>query len=1029
MPQSFMPRTNDLLRPYLSPQSATASVQRSEFGVLSPLKSLSAGMPMVIAGLFLAAVAAPTCGWAQAPKATVTQAPAAAATPQGPVVLQGAVVDPDSAEIPGATVTLTPAGGKGKAYIVTSKDDGTYTFRGVPAGTYSLTATMNGFGAYVRQGVRIGDAVAPTINIKMSIQDQTIVVNVTANDNVVSVDPEKNAGSTILTEKDLESFSDDPDELSSELSALAGPAAGPNGGQIYIDGFTGGQLPPKSSIREIRINQNPFSAQYDRAGFGRVEIFTKPGTDKYHGNFQLNGLDKGFNTGSPFLANATEPGYHSILTFGSMSGPINKRMSFTANGSYRNIQNTSIVNPPAIYAASQTSGVPCNPGQSGCTVYSTLNGNGYTFAQLTPQTRFDIGPRLDLALSEKNTMTVRFQYEHNSQQNQEIGGTDLPSTGYNSTGSETTLQVSDTQIISSKVINETRFEFQRPTSSDTPFNTTPSIVVQGAFTSGGAGVQTASDVQPHYEAQNYTSIALAKNFIRLGGRLRSTSDTNTTTSGSNGTFVYSSIANYQANTLSDFTITNIVTPTVKVTSIDLGLYAEDDWKIKPNITFSYGLRYETQNYIGDHKDFAPRLALAYGVTKKTVVRAGFGIFYDRFLPQSQLAVQRNNGTNQQQYTLSANTGSIPQNCTPSTISSCLPTSGGTTSQGTSKLTIQTIASGLRAPYSMQFNVGADEQLFKNATLSVNYQHIRGVHQFASDVPNAATASTTQPLNYQYLSEGEFNQNQLILNTNIRSFHGVSLFGYYSLNFAKSDTSGIGGFATTPNNLKADYGRANFDVRNRLFLGGSITLPYLIQLSPFVVAQSGQPFSITAGTDVFGDNLQNYRAIVVPAGTTPGVANGYVKTLPGCGTFATPGTFNSFAEAPINSCTGPALFTANLRVVKTFGFGPASGPRPDRSQGQQGGPQGPPGGSRGGSGGRGGGPGGGGPGGGGGINSGKRYNLTIGAQAQNLFNIVDRSTPVGTLTSPSFGTSTQLAGNIYTTDSAVRRITLQLGFTF
>ena len=89
--------------------------------------------------------------------------------------------------------------------------------------------------------------------------------------------------------KDLDALSDDPDELQSELTALAGPSAGPNGGQIYIDGFTGGQLPPKSSIREIRINQNPFSAQYDKLGYGRIEILTKPGTDKFHGIVMMNG--------------------------------------------------------------------------------------------------------------------------------------------------------------------------------------------------------------------------------------------------------------------------------------------------------------------------------------------------------------------------------------------------------------------------------------------------------------------------------------------------------------------------------------------------------------------------------------------------------------------------------------------------------------------------------------------------------------------------------------------------------------------
>jgi hypothetical protein len=952
----------------------------------------------------------------------VNKAPLAGQAQTGPVVLQGSVVDPDAAEIPGATLTLTPPGGKGQAYTVQSKSDGTYTFRGVPSGTYSLTATMNGFAAFVRQGVKIAADTPATINVKMALQSQAITVNVNTDDNTVSVDPEKSAAGVTLTAKDLEAFSDDPDELSSELSALAGPAAGPNGGQIYIDGFTGGQLPPKSSIREIRINQNPFSAQYDRPGFGRVEIFTKPGTDKFHGNFQLNGQNKGFNTGSPYIGSAAEPAYHSILTFDSISGPINKYASFTANGSFRQIQNNNIVDPAAIYATSQTSGVPCAPGTTGCSIYARATGNGFSLAQFQPQTRFDLGPRFDLALGEKNTLTVRFSYEHNSEQNLGIDGGNLASTGYNSTSSELTLQVSDTQIISSKLINETRFEFQRPTSQTTPFQTGPTIVVQGGFTGGGSSGQTSSDAQPHIEAQNYTSIALTKHFIRLGGRLRSTSDSNTSTAGSNGTFVYSSINNYVSNTLLDYSITNIVVPTVKVTSVDVGLYAEDDWKILPTLTFSYGLRFETQNYIGDHSDFAPRLAVAYGITKKTVLRAGFGLFYDRFLPQSQLAVTRNNGVNQKEYTLAATT-SVPITgaCVPSNPGACPATAG------TGALTIQTTASNLRAPYQMQTNLGVDQQLFKNATVSVNYQHIKGVHQFNSDVPNAATFSTTQPLNYQYQSEGEFNQNQLIVNTNIRGFHGVSLFGYYVLNFANSDASGIGSFASTPNNLKADYGRASFDVRNRLFLGGSVTLPHLISLSPFIVAQSGQPYNITFGGSEFADNLQNYRAVLVPVGTTP-IAGGFVKTIPGCGTFATPGTAGITAEAPINDCTGPSQFTANLRVTKTFGFGPTTGPRPDRGQG--GGQGGPPGGGRapggGGGGGRGGGPGGFG---GGGASSGKRYNLSIGFQAQNLFNIVDRGTPVGTLSSPSFGQFTNLAGNIYTTDSAVRRISLQAGFSF
>ena len=987
--------------------------------------------------------------------ASAQQTPAAggqvASAPQGGVTVRGSVADPDDAEIPGATVTLTPS--SGKPLTTTSGSDGTYVFRNVPAGTYSVTVTMQGFASFARQGVKVAAGTPLTLNAKLAIQEAEQTVNVTTSQNQVSVDSNANASSTILTGKDLDALSDDPDELSSELTALAGPSSGPNGGQIYIDGFTGGQLPPKASIREIRINQNPFSAQYDRPGFGRIEIFTKPGTDKFHGSAQTNFQDKFLNTGSPFVGNAPQPSYHTVFFFGNLTGPLTKTASFTVGGSYRDIQNNEIVNPPAIYATTETSGVACYPLTPGCNYYSTSGGNGYSFAQLVPQTRWDVSPRVDFALGEKNTATVRFQYTYNDQFEQGITSIDLPSTGYTQFATEATIQVSDTEIFNPKVINEIHFEYQRPTTTVTPYSTAPYVSVQGAFDGGGSNSGTSQDTQQHIEFQNYTSISLAKNFIRIGGRLRTTGDTNTTTAESNGVFTYSSICNYTAlasacgnsgqtttptaPVLSDFTIIQYPHPTISTRTTDLGLYAETDWKPKPNWTLSYGARFETQNYIHDHADFAPRVSTAYGLGKKTVLRAGFGLFYDRFILANQLNVVRNNGVNQVQSTGSAATATkpntIPANCGPTNVAACL------TGAAASELTVDTISSNLRAPYSEQFNAGVDQQLFRNATMSVNYQHIHGVHQFLSNVPDYNTASTTVPLNYQYQSEGDFQQNQLITNVNIRNFHTVTLSGYYVLNFANADSGGISSFASVPYNIKADYGRASYDIRQRLFLSGSYTAPHLISFSPLLVATSGTPYNITTGTDAYGDNIENQRAVFATPGaapvsipsTTGGLpTNGYVKTIGGCGTFATPGTSGNYTQVPINYCTGPSSWTMNLRVVKTFGFGEKTGPRPDRQQGQGGGGNRPPPGAGGGGRGGAGGPGGGGGfGGGGGSSSGRRYNLTVGAQFQNIFNIVDRSTPVGTLSSPSFGTSTTLAGSLYTSDSAVRRIYLQAGFTF
>ena len=967
------------------------------------------------------------------------QGPKAAQASSGSVVLSGIVADPDSAEIPGATVTLTPA--HGLAYTVESGGDGTYTFRGVPPGTYALTITMSGFASYVRQGVRITDGNSASINAKLAIQDQQTVVNVTANQNTVSVDQDSNASSTVLKGKDLDALSDDPDELSSELTALAGPSSGPSGGQIYIDGFTGGQLPPKSSIREIRVNQNPFSAQYDRAGFGRVEIFTKPGTDKLHGSAQVNGSEKAFNTGSPFTDNAKQPGYHTIFSFGQLSGAVTKKISFTVGGSYRQIQSNAIINPPSIFSNSQNAGTPCLPGQASCLVFTTSAGNGYSYSQFVPQLRWDISPRLDFALSDKNTLTVRFQYEHNNLKNQGIGGVNLASVGYNNISNETEIQASDTQVISEKIINETRFEYQRSTSQSTALSTAPTILVQGAFTGGGSAAGNSNDTQNHIELQNYTSIALAKHFIRLGGRMRYTGETNTSTGGSNGTFSYSSLCDYTGlaaacpnqtppagPTLSDFTITQIPHPTVSANWVDAGLYAEDDWKIKPTWTFSYGLRYETQNFIHDQADFAPRISTAYGVGKKTVLRAGFGIFYDRFNLSNELSSIRNDGVNQQQYTVSSlnsSASTIPAGCTPTSATGGTGSSPFGCSISGSRLTILNLSPNLRTPYTLQTNVGIDQQLFPNATLSVNYQHIHGVHQFDSDVPNYASASAGgDPLQYQYQSQGLFTQDQLLMNFNIRNFHGGSFGGFYALNFATADTNSIGSFASVPNNLRADYGRAGFDTRNRLFMWGSFSLPHLLTLSPFIAANSGTPYNITSGIDQYNDNIFNSRAVFVTPGTQP-MTNGVVKTIAGCGTFATPGTGGNETPIRVNECTGPADFTFNLRVVKTIGFGPSNKPATEQTKtGGQGGPGGSGGGPGGGPGGRGG------PGfGGGGASSGKRYNLAVGAQIQNLFNVANLSTPVGTLTSPSVGTSTSLANGPFTSSSALRRVSLQASFNF
>jgi hypothetical protein len=269
----------------------------------------------------------------------------------------------------------------------------------------------------------------------------------------------------------------------------------------------------------------------------------------------------------------------------------------------------------------------------------------------------------------------------------------------------------------------------------------------------------------------------------------------------------------------------------------------------------------------------------------------------------------------------------------------------------------------------------------------------------------------------------------MLNYTVRA-KKISLFGFYMLNFANADTSGAGYFPSNQANPGADYGRANFDVRSRFLLGGSIQAPFGISLNPMIDASSGQPFNITIGQDLNGDNQFNDRPAIATSASTHTLQTSY-------GTFDLDPAWNQ-SRIPYNAGTGPAQFSMNLRMSKSIGIGPrvtGNGAAPSGGRGGFGGPGGPP---------PGGGPGGGGPGGGlgpGGLsgNNGgpprmdqavaRRYSLNFTAMARNVFNHVNLASPVGVLDSPLFGKSNALSGGFFSSAASNRSIDLQVSFNF
>src|SRR6266852_1806994 len=177
---------------------------------------------------------------------------------QARATLRGVISDEFGAAIVGATVTLTDASGAAKT--ATTNADGAYAFNGLTPGKYKVHAIAAGFAVSTDADIDVATGKRDPVNISLKIAAIESQVKVNA-DTPLSTDTGNNANQQVISGKDLDALPDDPDELAAALQALAGPSIGPNGGQIFIDGFSGGNMPPKEAIREIRINQNPFSAE------------------------------------------------------------------------------------------------------------------------------------------------------------------------------------------------------------------------------------------------------------------------------------------------------------------------------------------------------------------------------------------------------------------------------------------------------------------------------------------------------------------------------------------------------------------------------------------------------------------------------------------------------------------------------------------------------------------------------------------------------------------------------------------------
>lgn len=970
--------------------------------------------------------------------------------------LRGLITDELGAAIVGANVTLTDATGVQKK--TTTNDEGVYTFAGLAPGSYKLQAVAPGFTMSDEQAVEIKPGRQTLdVTIKVTIEEQ-----VTVAETPISTEASNNANQTVIGGKDLDALPDDPDELAAALQALAGPSVGPNGGQIFIDGFTGGNLPSKDAIREIRINQNPFAAENDQPS-ARIDILTRPGTDKLRGGASINFNDESLNSRNPFaISTSKRPPFQLRQYDFNLNGPLVKqKASFYVNFGRFETDDNELVRATLLD--------------------SNFNTVEFGEAFIVPRRNIFFSPRFDYAINASNTLVARYNYNRSRTENVGVVGFSLPERGYDSVNTGHTIQLTETAIINPRTVNEVRFQYSFNRNEQIGNNDVPALNVSGSFSSGGSQVGHSFSDRHFWELNNFTAQQRGNHAIKFGARIRhvKVEDTNENNFGGTwsftGGFGLSSIERYQLTLhmqdqgftpeeiraagggAASFSI-NAGNPFAEVSRTDYGVFVQDDWRIKPNFTLSYGLRYEFQTHAHSKYDFAPRLAIAWSPgaansarPPKMVIRVGTGFFYNRFSEMSTLNANRFNGVNVLQTIVTEDA----RRSTPPTVAdqneadvkgiysilnqwspTAVPSVAGI--PGTQQ-TIWQVDPNLQIPTVWLAGTQIERQLPRNMTMFVGFYNIRIVHVIrARDInaplpgtiteltPNGIRPDPAQGEIYRYEASGQFDQRQFFIGVNSRLNRLIQFNANYSWSKTTNDTDGQGGnlFPVNSYDTSGEFGRSSFDIRHRFTMFGTINLPWWkVVLNPFVVANTGPGFNITTGQDLNLDRQTNERPSFAGAN-----ADCSAKTIR-CTRF---GNFNLVplpgeTIIPRNFGQAPGSLVVNLRVSRAFAFGNVNRGNAAQAQAQPAMPAGGPGMMRAG-------PGGPGPQGGGAPPSEKRFNLNVSINFQNILNKVNLATPVGNLSSPNFGESLALGGTFGgnaggSSGAGNRRIYAQLRLNF
>ena len=737
------------------------------------------------------------------------------------VTLRIRVLDSSGAVMPSVTVKLYQGDVVAKEGVTSSIGDFEIALN---PGEYKLEITAAEFQPYV-QVIKITSDPSPlTVTMKLAPVNQTIQVQDAANQ--VSIDADSSLKTTILQKDFVDALPDDVDELVAYLQQVAGSRGEAGADTTFvIDGFTSGRIPPKDQIQDIRINNNPFSAEFSGLGVGRTEIISKAGTGDFHGNANFLFRDAVLNARNPFAL--TRPPYQQRNFNSSFSGPVIANR-FTLNLNVRNNENENSDTIRAILPTGQLSDAVVMP---------NINRAGNARGQW--------------ALTANNTVAFNLDYQRIHNENQGIGGFILAERAWTRHAQNTEYQLRETAVLNKRLVHEARFSYRRDYSRTNPISDDISIDVLDAFNRGGAQNKSVNDNRT-VEFGDLWIYSGSRWSFKTGGQLLRRLNHNENYNNFGGTFTFSSLEDYLATTPVTFS-KNQGNPFVEDAQIEVAMFFQSDWKVSRVLNLSLGARYETQTNVSVN-NLDPRLGFAYQISNTAVLRGGIGMFHQRL---SQVAVDqllRFDGVHQQQFVIRF--PSYPD-----------PFAGGTAA-GT-PVSVRAKSPLLLTPYNIVSDFSLEKGLPKGLALTISWDASRGVHLYRGRNinapipgslirPNPAVGNIVQ---LESSASSRSNNFTIGFRQSLRNKWNLNAFGNYTLGWNSNDTDG--NFSLPENNydLRSEWGRAPSDQRHRFVTGLNFRTFWNLGATMNMQANSNRPYNITTGFDDNGDTTTNDR----PAG--------------------------------------------------------------------------------------------------------------------------------------------------------------------